>query len=61
MMRICPICKKKKDNVAPKVVGKYSEKDPGFVNPQQYLKTVVMCNGCLGRYKKGEIEIVKKS
>lgn len=60
MKRICPICKKEREDVGPKIVGQYYQKDPRFVNQQQYLKTVVMCDECLKKLKRGEIEIVER-
>lgn len=43
--------------VGPKIVGSEKFLDPRFNNVQMRLKSVVMCNDCLGGYKRGEIEV----
>lgn len=53
----CPICKKDKDSVGPKIVGKENTVDVKLQQPQLSLTTVVMCNECLDDYKQGKIKL----
>ena len=57
MITKCPICKKNKNSVGPKYIHQSKVVDPRFNNPIQTVYTKVMCNDCLEKFKKGEIEI----
>lgn len=61
MKLICPICKKKKDNIGPKIIGSGKTKDPRFIQEQTYLEIVIMCKDCLNDYKEGKVSITLKS
>lgn len=61
MKQVCPICKKDKEKVGPKLIGSRKTRDPRFVQEQTYLETVVMCEDCLKDYKEDKIQINLKN
>lgn len=60
MKQECPICKKQKENVGPKIIGSRKIDDPRFVQKRFMQNRVVMCEDCLKDYKEGKILIKPK-
>jgi hypothetical protein len=51
--KICPRCKKPKENLRSKIVGKSKIKDPRFTKPIDTLKTLILCEDCWAEIEKG--------
>lgn len=60
MIQECPICKKKKENVGPKIIGSRKIDDSRFVQKQFIQDRAIMCEDCLKDYKEGKILIKSK-
>lgn len=53
----CSICEVLKVGVGPKVIGQKLENDSRFNKLQQYVEVAYICDECLAKHKKGEINI----
>lgn len=51
MINKCPICRREKENVGPKIIGKTKSEDRRLPLPNEALITKVMCQDCYDSLK----------
>lgn len=51
-IKVCPLCKKEKSTVGPKIIAKTKTNNPRLSSQNDVLLTKIMCQGCLEELKR---------